>query len=51
MTCEQAVLVKEEELLILPCLDGVKLTSIQGEEKSGESTSPSTACAGMLDPH
>lgn len=50
MTCEQAVLVKEKELLILPRLDEVKLTSIQGGE-SGESTSPSTACAGMLDPH
>lgn len=51
MTCEQAVLVKEKELLILPRMDGVKLTSIQREGKSGESTSPSTACAGMLDSH
>lgn len=51
MTCEQAVLVKGKELLILPRLDGVKLTSIQGEGESRESTSPSAACAGMLDPH
>lgn len=44
MTCEQAVLVKEKELLILPRLDRVKLTSIQGEGESGESTSPCFHC-------
>ena len=51
MTCEQAVLVKEKELLILPRLDGMKLTSVQGEGESEDSNRHSTACAGMLDPH